>query len=422
MEIDQTNLFYRFGAALIIGVLVGLQREYSHGAPDREMFAGVRTFALMALLGSVAAMMADELDTPWVFIGIVFLLGALIAVAYFVSAWRGQVGLTTEVSALVTILAGALCYWGYLPLAAAIAVATTVILSLKLEMQTFVRRITREDVYATLKFAVITAIILPVLPNRTFGPPPLDVLNPRKIWLMVVFISGISFLGYLLIKVVGSRQGIGLTGLLGGLASSTAVTLSFSQRSQTQPNLARPFALGITLAWMMMFLRVVTEVAALNAALLRALWLPMAASAAVGLAYGVYLYFSQRTDEEGGVDFANPFELGPAIKFGLLYAAILLVSKAAQTYLGDTGVYLSSAVAGLTDVDAITLSLAELGGKTGGVDLSIAARAIVLAAMSNTFVKGGVVLTSGSASLRRALLPGFALMLATGVSVAFLVV
>ncbi len=418
----QTNLFYRFGAALVMGILVGLQREYAYGDPDREMFAGVRTFALMAMVGCVAAMVATELASPWAFIGIVLLLGALIAIAYFVTAWRGEVGLTTEVSALVTVLCGALCYWEYLPLAAAIAVATTVLLSIKLEMQTFIRRLTREDVYATLKFAVVTAIVLPVLPNRVYGPPPLDVLNPYKIWLMVVFISGISFLGYVLIKMVGSRQGIGLTGLLGGLASSTAVTLSFSQRSQTQPDLAKPLALGITLAWMMMFLRVVVEVAALNVALLRLLWIPMAAAAAVGLACSLYLYFSQRTDEEGGVDFSNPFELKPALQFGLLYAIILLVSKAAQTYLNNTGVYISSIVAGLTDVDAITLSMAELGGAVGGVDVRIAARAIVLAAMSNTLVKGGIVLTSSSPPLRKAFLPGFVLMLVTGVSVAFLVV
>jgi uncharacterized membrane protein (DUF4010 family) len=422
MDVIQATPFYRFGAALVIGILVGLQREYSYGDPDREMFAGARTFALMALVGCVAAMVAEELASPWPFISTLFLLGLLIVVAYSITANRGDVGLTTEVSALLTVLCGALCYWDKLPLAAAIAVAMTVLLSIKLEMQTFIRRLTREDVYATLKFAVITAIVLPVLPNRSFGPPPLDVLNPYKIWLMVVFISGISFLGYVLIKVVGSRQGIGLTGLLGGLASSTAVTLSFSQRSQTQPDLAKPLALGLTLSWMMMFLRVVAEVAALNAALLRILWLPMAASAAVGLLYSLYLYFSQRSDEEGRVDFANPFELGPAVKFGLLYAVILLVSKAARTYLGDAGVYLSSAAAGLTDVDAITLSMAELGGQAGGVDLPTAARAVVLAAMANTVVKGGVVLTSGTASLRRVLWPGIALILVVGIAVAFVVV
>jgi uncharacterized membrane protein (DUF4010 family) len=422
MNLGDTNLFYRFGAALVIGILVGLQREYSHGSPEREMFAGVRTFALMALAGAVGAMVADEVGSAWAFVVIVGLLGIFIGIAYFISAWRGEVGLTTEVSALVTILCGALCYWDYLPLAAAIGVATTVLLSIKLEMQSFVRRITREDVYATLKFAVISAIVLPVLPDQTFGPPPLNVLNPYKIWLMVVFISGISFLGYVLIKMVGSRQGIGLTGLLGGLASSTAVTLSFSQRSQDQPDLAKPLALGLTLAWMTMFLRVVVEVATLNGPLLRLLWMPLAAAAAVGLAYGLFLYFSQRTDEEGGVEFSNPFELGPALKFGLLYAVILLISKAAQTYLGDTGVYVSSVVAGLADVDAITLSMAELGGAADGLELVTASRAVVLAAMSNTFAKGAIVAVTGARSMRRVLLPGLLLMLGTGIAVAFVAI
>jgi len=383
---EQTELFYRFGAALAIGFLIGLQREYAHGGPGKEIFAGERTLALMGLVGCTAAMAADILASPWAFVGIILPVGALIAVAHFVAAQRGQVGLTSEVAALMTILAGALCYWGYLALAVAITVSTTVLLSLKMETDKFIRRITREDIYATLKFAVITAIVLPVLPNQSFGPPPWDVLNPHKIWLMVVFISGISFLGYVLVKVVGSRQGIGLTGLLGGLVSSTAVTLSFSQRSQKETELAKPFALAIMVAWTVMFSRVLVEVAALNADLLSTLWAPVAASAAAGLAYCVYLYFSQRTDEKGDVDFSNPFELGPAIKFGLIYGVILLLSKAAQMYLGTSGLYLSSIVAGLTDVDAITLSVAELSRAGGGLSLSTGARAIVLAAMSNTAV------------------------------------
>ena len=415
---EHAALFYRFGAALAIGFLVGLQREYAHGGSGKEIFAGERTLALMGLVGCTAAMAADVLASLWPFVGILTVMGGLIMVAYFVGAWRGGVGLTTEVAAVVTILTGALCYWGYLALAAAIAVATTVLLSLKLETDKFIQHITREDVYATLKFAVITAIVLPVLPNQTFGSPPLDVLNPYKIWLMVVFISGISFLGYALVKVVGSRQGIGLTGLLGGLVSSTAVTLSFSQRSQREAELAKPFALAITVAWTVMFSRVLVEVAALNMALLGTLWLPMAASAAAGLAYCVYLYLSQRTDKEGEVDFSNPFELGPAVKFGLIYVVILLISKAAQTHMGSTGLYLSSIVAGLADVDAITLSVAELS-RAGGLDLSTGARAIVLAAMSNTVVKGVIVLTGGSSALRRALWPGLVLMLVAGVGAAF---
>jgi uncharacterized membrane protein (DUF4010 family) len=201
--------------------------------------------------------------------------------------------------------------------------------------------------------------------------------------------------------------------------SSTAVTLSFSERSRNESGLAKPLALAITVAWTVMFSRVVIEVAAVNANLLKVLWMPMAASAGVGLIYCVYLYLSQRTDKEGEVSFSNPFELGPAVKFGVLYAAILLVSKAAQMYLPTAGVYLASILAGLTDVDAITLSMAELS-RTGGLEQSTAARAIVLAAMSNTVVKGGIVLSSGSRALRRAMLVGFVAMLVAGIGVAFL--
>jgi uncharacterized membrane protein (DUF4010 family) len=250
-----------------------------------------------------------------------------------------------------------------------------------------------------------------VLPNQAYGPPPFDAFNPYKTWLMVVFISGISFLGYVLIKVVGSRRGIGLTGLLGGLVSSTAVTLSFAQRSEEQPDLARPFALAITLAWTVMFGRVLVEVAVLNRELLSELWMPMVAAMAAGLAFCVIYYFAQRTAQESDVEVSNPFELGPAIKFGLLYAAVLLVAKVAQFYFQDAGVYVASVVAGLTDVDAITLSMAELSGEPGGVLLATGARAVVLAVIANTIVKGGIALTIGSGALRRALLPPLLLML-----------
>ena len=415
-----TDLFYRFGVALAIGFLIGLQREYAHGGPEREISAGERTLALMGLAGCGAALVADELGSPWAFVGIIVPLGLLISASYVVTSWRGDVGLTTEVAAVLTILAGALCYWDYLELAVAMAVATTVLLSLKLETDRLVRRITREDIRATLKFAVITAIVLPLLPRRSLGPPPLDVLQPYSLWLMVVFISGISFLGYVLIKMVGARRGIGLTGLLGGLASSTAVTLSFAERSHIDPDLERPFGLAIIIAWTTMFPRVLVEVAAVNPALLRRLVLPMVAAALVGAAYAAYLYLSQRTKTQEEVAFSNPFELAPALKFGLLYAVILLVSRAAQIYLGDPGIYISSLVGGLADADAITLSMAELSSGSGDLDPGTASRAIVLAAMANTAAKGGIVLASGTAALRRALLPGFVMMLVVGLGTTFL--
>lgn len=201
--------------------------------------------------------------------------------------------------------------------------------------------------------------------------------------------------------------------------SSTAVTLSFAQRSQKNAQLAKPFALAITIAWTVMFARVLVVVGALSLPLLQVVWLPITAAGVAGLAYGGYLYFAPHADDDEEVSVTNPFELGPAVTFGLLYGVILLVSRAAQMYFGDTGVYVSSILSGLADVDAITLSMTELSGQ-GALSLETAARAITFAAMSNTVVKGSIVLSSGSTSLRRVFLPGFLLMLVTGVSVAIL--
>ncbi|MCR4405971.1 MAG: MgtC/SapB family protein [Anaerolineae bacterium] len=412
------ELFYRFGVALALGLLVGLEREYSYADGSQErLFGGARTFPLIALAGCAAALIADVV-TPWFLPTAFVAVSGLVLAAYVATAAKGDIGLTTEITSLVVFLCGALAYWNYLLLATAVAVAATALLSLKDVLHNLTRHISQQDIYATLKFAIITVIILPLLPDRTYGP--LNVLNPRQIWLMVVFISGISFVGYVLIKVVGPRQGIGLTGLLGGLVSSTAVTISFSQRSQNEAHLARPFTLAIIVASTTMFIRVLFEATVLNPALARVLSIPMLSAAGVGLAACVYLWFAERTSERGEVAVSNPFELSPAIKFGLLFAAILFISKAAQVYLGNVGVYLSSIVAGLTDVDAITLSMSRLASEAT-IPQVIAARAIVLAAMSNTVVKAGIMAIMGTSSLRRYALPIFGLMLMTGVIVAFLI-
>ena len=416
---DQVTLFYRFGVALAIGFLIGLQREYAHSASG-EVAAGVRTFTLLSLAGCAAALLADHFGAPTVFLGIALSLSLFLVVTYAFQAWRGDFGLTTEVAAFLTVLLGALCYAGYLTLAIAAAVITTVLLTFKLELHAFAHRLVPADMYALLRFAVISALILPILPDQSYGRPPFDVLNPYKIWLMVVFISGISFLGYLLNKMVGAQRGITLTGLLGGLVSSTAVTLTFTERSQHEAGLTRSFALAIIGAWTVMFARILTEVAALNQPLLGVVWRPLVAAGVVGLLYSAWLYLMQHSNGQGEVTLNNPFELSSAIRFGLLYAVILLISRAAQLYLGTTGLYASSLLAGLTDVDAITLSMADLSQTGRGLDLEVAARAITLAATSNTLVKGGIVLLSGSPGLRRTLTPALALMLVSAVTVAFL--
>lgn len=395
------------------------RRPAAQRRPEEKTFAGVRTFALLALAGCTSVFLTDLVQSSWVFVAIVLVFGALMTVSYFITASTGRIGMTTEVAAVLTLLAGALCYWDELVLAVALGVITTALLSFKIELHGFIASLTREDIVAALKFALITAIVLPVLPNQPLGPPPFDVLNPYKIWLVVVLISGISFLGYVLFKLVGGRRGIGLTGLLGGLASSTATTLSFAQRSQKDSQLAKPFALAIMLAWTVMFGRILVEVWAVHPELLAVLWLPIVVAAGAGLAYVAYLYLAPHADDEDDVVVSNPFELQPAITFGLLYAVILVVARTAQIYFGDAGIYLSSILSGLADVDAITLSMAELS-RNEDLELEIAARAIVLAAMSNTLVKGGIVLSSGSRPIRRALLPGMALILTAGLIVALL--
>lgn len=402
-EID-TTLIYRFAVALAIGILIGLERQWS-ARPRADVFAGVRTFALIALTGCTAALLADETNTPWPLVAVVLVIGGLLIMAYWAMTATNDIGVTTEISAILTLLLGAVCYWGYLTLAGSLAVVSTVLLSLKPQLQQLTARISDEDIYATLKFAVISLIVLPILPNRTYGPPPFDVLNPYNIWLMVVFISGISFLGYVLMKLVDAGRGIGLSGLLGGLVSSTAVTLTFAQRSRGQPALAGPFALAILVAWFVMFLRVLVEVFAVNRRLLQVLWLPVVGTAAVALIYAAYLYLGSNRQSIAGIKVANPFELGPAIQFGAIYAVILLVVRTAEVYLGNTGVYLSSVVSGLADVDAITLSMARFSGPTGSLDLETASRAVVLAMMSNTIAKAGIVMATGAATLRRTLLP-----------------
>lgn len=415
---DPATLFYRFGLALVIGGLVGMQREHAEGGKG-ELFAGVRTFALFALAGASAALLAEVLAHPWAFLVLLAVVGLLIVVSHGISAWRGAVGLTTEMAALLTFLLGAFCYWGMVELAGALGVTVTVLLSFKGELRRFAQQLTRSDVLAALKLAVITAIVLPLLPNQTFGAPPWDAFNPHRVWLMVVLVSGVGFAGYVLMKRLGSGKGIGLTGFIGGLVSSTAVTLSFSHRGRREGGLARALALGIVAAWTVMFGRMLVVVAVVNVDLLPRSAIPMAVAGLVGVLYSLILLRAARDGEAAALEVEAPFELGPAIRFGLLYAGILIAARAAHLYLGNTGVYLSSVVAAVADVDAITLTMAELGRSGGGVDPVTAGRAIVVAAMANTLVKGGIVVALGGRSLRRAIVPVVAAMLAAGIGLAF---
>ena len=340
---------------------------------------------------------------PWIALAVVLAVAGLVIVSYAVTAQRGEIGMTTEISALLAFLLGFLCVDGQVLTAAGLAVASGAVLALKERLHRLAGRIETADIEATLKFAIVSVIILPLVPDKSFGPPPLDVINPYKIWLMVVLISGLNFASYLLVKGVGTEHGIGLTGLLGGLVSSTAVTLGFAQRSRQHPHQVSPLALGILVAWTVMFVRVVLLVVAVHADLAPRIGLAMAAFGVPSLLICGVLW--RRSAETAAVSSGeNPFELGAAVRFGLLFGAITFAVKAAQVYLGDAGLYLAGAIAGLTDVDAITLSMAQLA-RADAANAGPASRTIVIAVASNTLFKAGMVTFLGAPGLRRIIVP-----------------
>ncbi|HVN40453.1 MAG TPA: MgtC/SapB family protein [Myxococcota bacterium] len=402
----QLELASRVAAATGLGLLMGLEREWAQ-REDETRFGGVRTFALISLSGAAASYAGQALALPVLPLAVFGAVAALVALSYVTTAWRGQLGMTTEVSALFSFVLGILCVQGEVSVAAALGVVATMLLALKEPLHALARHMEARDVEATVRFGLITAIVLPLLPHRSYGPPPFDVLNPYQIWLMAVLIAGLNFAGYVLVKLAGPERGLGLAGLLGGLVSSTAVSLGFAQRSKTQPGASSALALGILLAWTVMFVRVIAEVAVVNASLV-ALVAPAAGALTFAGLLAIALLYRRRgrgvSDAAGAQSASNPLELRMAIRFALLYALITVGAKAAQLYFGDAGLYLAGALAGVTDVDAITLSMSNLVGG-GGLEPVIAARTIGIAVLSNTVTKCALVCALGAPSLRRAMIP-----------------
>jgi uncharacterized membrane protein (DUF4010 family) len=407
--------WWRFGAALLIGALIGLEREFVQQREEEPDFAGIRTFSLMALLGAVAAFLTQQ-HGILPFVVVYGGLALLIWVSYLGDIFQGRrEGITTEVVALLVPLLGAMVVWNLAELAIALGVITALVLSQKPRLHAVARRMSAEDLWATLEFALIAAVVLPLLPNRTFGP--LDILNPYEIWLLVVFVSGIGFLGYVLMKVLGAERGIGLTGLLGGLASSTATTLSFAGRSKKTPSLSAAFGSAIVLASTMMFPRVLVEVLVVYRPLVASLIVPVGAMLLTGWLVFAIMWRRERSAEvsdEGAVELTNPLNLSTAVKFGLLFAVVLVVTKAANRFFGTTGVYVASVLTGLTDVDSITLSVLELAAE-GQIVPRVATVSIILAVLTNTLAKGAMAIALGAHELRRPVVWAFGAMVIVGI-------
>jgi uncharacterized membrane protein (DUF4010 family) len=414
---DLINLepWWRFAAALLIGALIGLEREFVQQRSGDQEFGGIRTFALMSLMGAVAAYLSDRfgfLIFIAAYLGLILMLWA----SNLGPAMRGEEeGITTEVAALLVPLLGGMVVWDEPAIAAALGVVTALVLALKPGLHNMARRMSAYDLRATLEFAIISAVILPLLPNRGFGP--FGVLNPAQIWLLVVLVSGIGFVGYILIKVLGAEEGIGLTGLLGGLVSSTATTISFASRSKTSSGLSDAFASGILLASAVMFPRMLIEVAVVNASLLTSVSIPLGAMLVAAGVIVLVLWrrpAAENEQESNAVQLGNPLRWQTAVTFALLFAVVLIVVRAANEYLGSTGVYVASILTGLTDVDSITLSVSDLS-LVGDLEASVASVAIALAALVNTAVKGAMVISLGSIELRRVVVRAVAIVLASGI-------
>ena len=286
-------------------------------------------------------------------------------------------------------------------------------------------RLKNQEVKSTLVFAVIAFVILPLLPNQSYGP--FGAFNPYLIWLMVVFICGISFLSYVVIKLFGVKRGIGLTGFFAGLISSTALAFDFADQSKKNKGVVDPYVFAIVIASSAMFFRILVEVAVLSETLFSKIFWPMATMGAIGILAAIYLWIGktdgrdvEKSIREKIVKMKTPFSLINALKFGLLFAVVLFVAHAALVLLGDRGLYITSVLSGLFDVDAITISIINLINE-GGASLHIGSIGVILAAMANTFTKAMIFVFLGNKKVAIQIIKVFSLILAGGVVATFFV-
>jgi len=385
------------GMALAVGLLIGTERGWhERDAAEGSRPAGIRTFALIALLGGLTTVLGDSAG-PAAFIAGLLLVGGFAALAYVreASVPTGR-SITTHIAMLIAYALGAIAGMGELELAASVAVVTTLLLGLKPAMHGWLRRISEAELMAGLKLLVMSVVLLPVLPDHGFGP--WQALNPYQIWWMVVLIAGTSFLGYGAARLLGPRRGIVVAGACGGLASSTAVTLSFARFAGRQPERAKLLGGGALIASAVMFPRLLLIIAIAAPEFARLLAAPMlGAGLGLGLVAAIVVQRSQgearaEGDAAMGV-IGNPLELATALKFGVLLAVIMLAARALNAWAGEGGVVVLGAVSGLADVDAVSLSLAHMAGIE--ISAAIAAAGVFAAVLVNTLTKATILVAIG---------------------------
>jgi len=406
--------------ALALGALIGAERGIARvrqRVEEKASFAGIRTFMLISLLGALSLHFVSYFGRIF-FVASFFGFILLVTTAYIITSKREKdVGTTTEVTAILTFLYGALCITEYRLVAVVLAIFTTVILYTKKPTHSFIRLITEDEFYATLKFAIIAFVILPFLPKNVY----FGFFNPYEIWLIVVIVSGVEFVGYIAMKLLAPRKGIAIIGLLGGIVSSTALVLNASRESREEGAITNSLAFSSVLASSMAFLKVVILVYIVNRAIVDRVVLPMSIMFTLGMMSAFFLW--RRTKVEKEVEMINlksPFTLSPALKFGVFFAFIIFLTTLGNKYLGVSGVYATSALGGIASLNAPTVSLAELAH--GEITAEVATFGIVIAACINTISKAGIAILLGSKEFSKlvALSSAFPIIGAIAYSIVFM--
>lgn len=410
---DPASAFQSLAIALGLGLLVGLQRQRSE-----HPLAGIRTFALVTTLGCLIGLL-DAAVRPWLAVAGLLGVAAAAVVTRYLAASRdpARTGLTTEAALMVMYIVGLIVATESAEVGVVAGAGVAVLLQAKIPLHTFVKRLGEDDLRAIMRFALITLVILPVLPDRGFGP--YGVLNPHHIWLMVVLIVGITLAGYAAVKFTHRSASVLLVGLLGGVISSTATTVAYSRRSTEDPAAIRGSTLVIALASTVVFVRVLVE---LGTVAYRHFWHiapPIIVMFVVGLALSTAMALRSMRDRGTIPTPENPAEIRPAVLFGLLYAGVLLAVAWASDTLGNRGIYVIAAISGLTDMDAITLSTSRLVA-SGTLEPRTAWHAIIIASMSNLAFKLAVVASLGGRALLWRIAAMFSVLMCTGAALLWL--
>jgi uncharacterized membrane protein (DUF4010 family) len=380
--------------ALALGVLIGAERGMAISRDEieeKKTFAGIRTFVLISLFGAISLYFAKYFD-KLIFVASFFGFILLVVAAYLrTSRQEEDVGATTEMTAILTFLYGALCMTEYRLVAVVLAIFTTIVLYTKKYTHYFVSRITEEEFYATLKFAVIAFVILPFLPSNDY----LGFFNPYKIWIIVVIISGIEFASYIVLKLMSPRKGLAIMGLLGGIVSSTALIIKASQESKKQEELTNSLAFSSALASSTVFLKLIVEVYIVNKSLVKEVAMPLVGLFVLGVIGALFLRrMGKWEDQINKISLESPFTLTPALKFGAIFVLIIFLTTFAHRFLGVGGVYVTSALGGILNLDAPTVTLANLA--YGDITPEVATLGIVIAGCINTISKAGIAFLWGS--------------------------